>query len=149
MLGDISSTSHKINYMTEDIRNGLKTGMVVKVHQKVKELNAKGEEKERIQIFEGMVIGVKHGSGPSATVTVRKISNGVGVEKIFPILSPVVAKFELVRQMRVRRSKANYLRHYKKRMKEVKGGKVEKVENVIAAVEAPLVEETKIEEEKK
>jgi large subunit ribosomal protein L19 len=127
--------------MSEDIRNGLKTGMVVKVHQKVKELNAKGEEKERIQIFEGMVIGVKHGGGPTATVTVRKISSGVGVERIFPIHSPVVVKFELVRQMRVRQSKAGYLRHYKKRLKEVKGGKVEKVENVIAAVETPTVGE--------
>ena len=126
--------------MLEDIRNGLKTGMVVKVHQKIKELNAKGEEKERIQIYEGMVIGVKHGSGPSATVTVRKISNGVGVEKIFPIHSPVVAKFELVRQMRVRQSKAGYLRNYKKRLKEVKAGKIEKVENVVAAVEKPVME---------
>lgn len=116
--------------------------MIVRVHQKIKETNAKGEEKERIQVFEGTVIGVKHGSGPTATVTVRKISSGVGVEKIFPIHSPSVAKFELVRQMRVRQSKAGYLKHYKKRLKEVKrGGKIEKVENVVAAVEKPVVEE--------
>lgn len=134
----------KIGDMLEDIRNGLKTGMVVKVHQKIKELNAKGEEKERIQVFEGMVIGVKHGSGPSATVTVRKISNGIGVEKIFPIHSPSVVKFELVRQMRVRQSKAGYLRHYKKRLKEVKQGKIEKVENVVAAVEKTVSEEVMI-----
>lgn len=141
-MGDISSTSHKINNMTEDIRLGLETGMIVKVHQKIKEINTKGEEKERIQVFEGMVIGVKHGSGPSATVTVRKISNGIGVEKIFPIHSPSVAKFELVRQMRVHQSKAGYLRHYKKKLKEVKhGGKIEKVENVVAAIEKPVVEE--------
>jgi len=127
--------------MTEDIRLGLETGMVVKVHQKIKETNAKGEEKERIQIFEGMVIGVKHGHGPEATVTVRKISNGVGVEKIFPIHSPAVAKFELVRQMRVHQSKAGYLRHYKKRLTEIKQGKVEKVENVVAAVEKPVANE--------
>ena len=136
--------------MTEDIRLGLETGMIVKVHQKIKETNTKGEEKERIQVFEGMVIGVKHGSGPSATVTVRKISNGIGVEKIFPIHSPSVAKFELVRQMRVRQSKAGYLRHYKKKLKEVKhGGKIEKVENVVAAVETMVTEEpTAVEENK-
>lgn len=134
--------------MSEDIRLGLKTGMVVKVHQKIKETNTKGEEKERIQVYEGMVIGVKHGSGASATVTVRKISNGVGVEKIFPIHSPSVAKFELVRQMKVRQSKANYLRSYKKKLKEIKGNKTVKVENEIVANEKPVVEEVVVEENK-
>jgi large subunit ribosomal protein L19 len=137
--------TYKINnFMPEDIRNGLKTGMVVKVHQKIKETNTKGEEKERIQVYEGTVIGVKHGAGASATVTVRKISNGVGVEKIFPIHSPSVALFELVRQMRVHQAKANYLRTYKKRLKEVKGGKVTKVENTITAVESPSASESEI-----
>jgi large subunit ribosomal protein L19 len=109
--------------MTQDIRNNLKAGMIVRVHQKIKELNAKGEEKERIQIFEGIVLCVKHGNESGATVTVRKISNGVGVEKIFPIHSPVVAKIELVREMKVTQSRAYYLRNYKKRLKEVKTGK--------------------------
>jgi ribosomal protein L19 len=95
-----------------------------------------------------MVIGVKHGSGPTATVTVRKISNGVGVEKIFPIHSPAVAEFELVRQMKVHQSKANYLRGYKKKLKELKGGKITKVENDIVAVEAPVNEEVIAEEVK-
>lgn len=106
--------------MSGDIRENLKPGMIVRVHQKIKELNAKGEEKERIQIFEGTVIAVKHGHEAGATVTVRKISEGVGVEKIYPIHSPVVAKIELVRQMKVTKSKAYYLRDYKKRLKEVK-----------------------------
>ncbi len=101
------------------MRLSLKPGMVVKVHQKIKETNAKGEEKERIQIFEGTVIATKHGSEAGATVTVRKVSDGVGVEKIYPIHSPVVAKFELVRALQVTKSKALYLRGYKKRMKEV------------------------------
>ena len=106
--------------MSDDIRLSLKPGMIVKVHQNVKETNAKGEEKERIQIFEGTVLAVKHGTEPGATVTVRKISDGVGVERIFPMHSPVVAKIELVRQIKVRRAKPYYLRTYKKRLKEVK-----------------------------
>ena len=106
--------------MSEDIRLSLKPGMIVKVHQKVKEKNAKGEDKERIQIFEGMILAVKHGTEPGATVTVRKVSEGVGVEKIFPLHTPAVEKIELVRQMRVRQSRAYYLRTHKKRLKEVK-----------------------------
>lgn len=105
--------------MSEDIRRELKPGMIVKVHQKVKETNAKGEEKERVQIFEGTILAVKHGSETGATFTVRKVSEGIGVEKIFPIFSPVVVKVELVRQIKVRRAKPTYLRTYKKTLKEV------------------------------
>ncbi|MFA5061769.1 MAG: 50S ribosomal protein L19 [Patescibacteria group bacterium] len=99
-----------------------KPGMVVKVHQKIKELNAKGEEKERIQVFEGTIIAAKHGQEAGGTITVRKISNGVGVEKIFPIHSPVVDKIEVVKQYDVRRAKLNYLRDpmFKRRLKEKK-----------------------------
>ncbi len=106
--------------MSEDIRTELKPGMVVKVHQKIKEKNTKGEEKQRIQVFEGIVIALKHGSEPGATVTVRKVSNGVGVEKIFPIHSPVVAKIEKVKQMKVRQSRPYYLRVHKKKLKEIR-----------------------------
>ncbi|OGH72192.1 MAG: hypothetical protein A2921_01350 [Candidatus Magasanikbacteria bacterium RIFCSPLOWO2_01_FULL_43_20b] len=106
--------------MTGDIRENLKPGMIIRVHQKVKELNTKGEEKERIQIFEGTVIAVKHGNETGATFTVRKISEGVGVEKIYPVHSPIVTKVELVRQLKVNRSKAYFLRDYKKKLKEVK-----------------------------
>lgn len=112
--------------MTEDIRLNLKPGMIVKVHQKVKEINTKGEEKERIQIFEGIILAQKHGKEQGATVTVRKISEGVGVEKIFPIHSPVVEKIELVRHMQVRQARPYYLREYKKKLKEVKAPKAEK-----------------------
>lgn len=104
--------------MTEQTQT-YKPGMVVKVHQKVKELNAKGEEKERIQIYEGTIIAAKHGSEPGATITVRKVSDGVGVEKIFPIHSPVVDKIEVVKQFAVRRAKLNYLRSgFKRKLQE-------------------------------
>lgn len=79
-------------------------GDTVKVHAKIKEGN-----RERIQVFEGTVISLKHG-GISETVTVRRISYGVGVEKTFPVHSPNVEKIEVVRKGKVRRAKLYYLR---------------------------------------
>ena len=135
--------------MTEDIRLSLKPGMIVKVHQKITELNAKGEEKERIQLYEGTILAIKHGKEAGATVTVRKISDGIGVEKIFPIHSPVVEKIELVRQMKVTKARPYFLREYKKKLTEVrkeKGTKtVEKVENPVAKKEKVTTEEPVVE----
>ena len=105
----------------QDKRFDLSSGMIVRVHQKIKELNAKGEEKERVQIFEGMVLAVKHGREPGATVTVRKVSDGVGVEKIFPLHSPAVAAIEVVRTMKVRQARPYFLRTFKKKLKEAPG----------------------------
>ncbi|MBR2867589.1 MAG: 50S ribosomal protein L19 [Clostridia bacterium] len=82
----------------------IEIGDTVKVHVKIRE-----GEKERIQVFEGTVIARK-GSGISETFTVRRLSYGVGVERVFPLHSPNVAKVELVRHGRVRRSKLYYLR---------------------------------------
>ena len=82
----------------------LNPGDTVNVHVVVREGN-----KERIQVFRGDVIQ-RRGSGLKATVTIRKISNGVGVERIFPLHSPLVAKFEVVREGSVRRAKLFYLR---------------------------------------
>jgi len=79
-------------------------GDTVKTHVKVREGG-----KERVQVFEGVVIAVKHG-GVAETITVRKISNGVGVERTFPLHSPNVAKFEVTRRGKVRRAKLYYLR---------------------------------------
>ena len=82
----------------------IEIGDTIKVHVKIRE-----GEKERIQLFEGTVIARK-GSGISETFTVRRVSYGVGVERVFPLHSPNVAKIELVRHGRVRRSKLYYLR---------------------------------------
>lgn len=97
----------------------IKPGQLVRVHQKIKELNPKGEEKERIQIFEGLVLARRGGQGPNATITVRKVSNGVGVERIFPLHLPTITNIEVVKQFKVRRAKLYYLRRYGKKVKEV------------------------------
>ena len=80
-------------------------GDTVRVHNKIKE----GNNRERIQMFEGTVIA-KHGGGISATFTVRRVSYGVGVEKTFPLHSPNVADVTVIRHGKVRRAKLYYLR---------------------------------------
>lgn len=79
-------------------------GDTVKVHVRIKE-----GDKSRIQIFEGTVIAMKHG-GISRTFTVRRVAHGCGIERVFPLHSPSVAKVELVRHGKVRRAKLYYLR---------------------------------------
>ena len=98
----------------------IKPGQEIRIHEKINEINAKGEEKQRTQIFEGIVIQRKHGQGANATITVRKVTEGVGVEKIFPINSPVIEKIEVKRTFKVRRSKLGYLRDLHKKMREIK-----------------------------
>ncbi|MFM2383904.1 MAG: hypothetical protein RIQ72_476 [Candidatus Parcubacteria bacterium] len=83
----------------------MKSGDTVRVHQKIQE---KG--KTRIQIFEGMVLARKHGSSPTATFTVRKSSNGYGVERIFPLYSPNIDKIEVTKRAKVRRAKLYFIR---------------------------------------
>lgn len=92
-------------------------GDTVRVHVKIKE-----GAKERIQVFEGVVIAWR-AAGPRSTMTVRKVSYGVGVERIFPVHSPTIDRIEWVRQGRVRRAKLYYLRNLrgkKARLKEVR-----------------------------
>lgn len=82
-----------------------KAGDTINVHVKIREGN-----KERIQQFQGVVIQRKNASSNGETFTVRKVSNSVGVERIFPILSPNIEKIELIRQGKVRRARLYYLR---------------------------------------
>lgn len=96
----------------------LEPGMVVRVHQKIKETNTKGEERERLQVFEGTIIAIKGKDSQSRTITVRKVAGGYGVERIFPLRSPVIAKIETVKQYEVSRAKLYYLRTHKKKLKE-------------------------------
>jgi large subunit ribosomal protein L19 len=98
----------------------LSPGDTVRVHVRVKETNVKEEikgkpketERERVQVFEGIVIGLR-GSGARATMTVRKVSFGQGVERIFPLHARTIDKIEVVKQAHVRRAKLYYLRERK------------------------------------
>jgi large subunit ribosomal protein L19 len=98
-------------------RPRMKAGDTVRVHVRVKE-----GDKERIQIFEGIIINLRRG-GVRASFTVRKVSFGQGVERIFPMHSPIIQKVDVVRSAKVRRAKLYFLRELKgkaARMKEVK-----------------------------
>jgi large subunit ribosomal protein L19 len=91
------------SYLKSDLPK-INPGDTVRAHTKVREAG-----KERIQIFEGVVIAMKNG-GIAENITLRKISNGVGVERTFPLHSPNIAKFEVMRRGKVRRAKLYYLR---------------------------------------
>jgi large subunit ribosomal protein L19 len=108
------------NVEASDLKKGLPrlaAGDTVRVHVRVKETAVKEEikgkpketERERVQVFEGVVIGLR-GTGARATMTVRKISFGQGVERIFPLHARTIEKIEVVKQARVRRAKLYYLR---------------------------------------
>jgi large subunit ribosomal protein L19 len=100
---------------------GIKAGDTVRVTQRIVERDMKDKEKKekvRLQAFEGLVLARKHGDEAGGTFTVRKIASGVGVEKIFPLYSPMIDKIEIIRTAQVRRSKLYYIRD--KAAKEVK-----------------------------
>lgn len=127
-------------FIENHLRNkvDLKVGDTVRVHQRIKE-----GSKERIQVFEGLIIAKKHGNGINGTFTVRKVSSGVGVEKIFPIHSPVIDKIEIVKSGRVRRAKIYYIRDAtgrRGRLKEVK--RKQKDEEVVEETIEKITEET-------
>jgi len=93
----------------------IRPGDTVKVYQKLKEAN-----KERIQVFEGLVIARKHGKEISSTITVRKVSFGVGIEKIFPLHLPSIEKIEILKKGKARRAKLYYLRRAKSKKARLK-----------------------------
>lgn len=97
----------KVSPVDMDVRKNLdmRPGDTVRVFQKIEE---KG--KYRLQIFEGLVLARKHGSEAGGTFTVRRVASGVGVEKIFPLYSPMIEKIEVVKRSRVRRAKLYFIR---------------------------------------
>jgi len=103
------------NQIKKDLPD-IRPGDTVKIYQTVKEkegLPTGGKAtdgKERLQSFEGVLIARKHGKGISATITVRAVISGVGVEKVFPIHSPIIKKIEILKKGKVRRAKLYYLR---------------------------------------
>lgn len=110
----------------EDRKNlSFQSGDTVRVWSKIED---KG--KYRLQAFEGLVLARKHGTTPTATFTVRKVSNSVGVERIFPLYSPMIDKIEIVKQAKTRRSKLYYIRdkaakEIRRKMKMILTGKKE------------------------
>ena len=97
-----------IQLETSQLKTGIppiKAGDTVRVTQKIKE-----GDKERLSAFEGIVIAKKHGEGITGTVTVRKMVDGIGVERVFPLHSPVITKIEIIRKAKARRAKLYYIR---------------------------------------
>lgn len=131
----------------------VRSGDVVRVYRKIKE-----GDKERIQIFEGMVIAVKGGQSSSQMITVRKVSNGTGVEIIVPVASPSIEKIEIVKRAKVRRSKLYYIRDKAAKAlrfkfsevenKKKEDDKLEKKEKVEKSNEVIEKEEIEVEEKK-
>jgi large subunit ribosomal protein L19 len=107
----------------------LKVGMTVRVHQKLK------GEKTKASIFEGIIIAHKHGNEPGATITVRRVAGGYGVEKVYPLRLPSIEKIEIVKTGRTRRAKMYYLRE--KTAKEIR----KKTRAEVIAESAPETEE--------
>lgn len=118
--------------MAERAKLDIRAGDTVKVSQKIQE---KG--KTRLQLFEGLVLAVKHGKEPGATFTVRRVASGVGVEKIFPLYTPMIDKITVTKRSQVRRSKLYDIRA--KAAKEIK----RQMRNI--RVVAPVDEEDTVE----
>lgn len=104
------------NFTKNFLKNNLpdvRPGDFIKVYQKIKE-----GDKEKIQIFEGLVLARKHGKELGATITVRKVISGIGVEKIFPLHSPLIEKIEILKRTKIKRAKLYYLKKPKAKLKK-------------------------------
>jgi large subunit ribosomal protein L19 len=117
----------------------MKSGDTVRVHQKIQE---KG--KTRLQVFEGLILSRKHGAEAGGTFTVRKVVDGVGVERIFPLYSPLIDKIEVVKRSRTRRSKLYFIRT--KAAKEMNKRMKMSMVSIKTKSESDKTEETKQEE---
>ena len=125
----------------------LRSGDTVKVTQKIIEKDKKtGKPKTRLQVFEGLILSVKHGKEAGGTFTVRKVASGVGVERIFPIYSPNIEKIEVVRRSKVRRAKLYHIRD--KAAKEIRR-QMRNIRDLPESEEIKPVEETLKEEAEK
>ncbi|MCX6759205.1 MAG: 50S ribosomal protein L19 [Candidatus Nealsonbacteria bacterium] len=123
-------TSKLETFTKTQLKQGLpdiRSGDTIRIHQKMKKEALKKdksskeqEEKERIHVFEGQVIAKKHGKGITSTITVRKVISGVGVERIFPVHSPIIDKIEVIKRGKARRAKLYYLRKAKGRKTKLK-----------------------------
>jgi large subunit ribosomal protein L19 len=123
----------------------LRSGDTVRIWQKIKE-----RDKTRLQAFEGLVLSRKHGSEAGATFTVRKVMDGVGVEKIFPLYSPIIDKIEVLRRSKVRRAKLYFVRE--KAAKEIRRGlrkmlALEPGQNTDTTTTSPAGEEKPVKDE--
>ena len=125
------------SYLTQNLPE-FSSGDTLRVHVKIKE-----GDKERIQVFQGIVIG-RRGSGTGATFTVRKMSAGIGVERIFPLHSPNIDKIERIKIGSVRRAKLNYLRELTGKSARIKERIVE-AEKKTAKTDAEAVKEENVE----
>lgn len=136
----------KISPVDTDARKklDLRPGDTVRVWQKIEE---KG--KYRLQAFEGLVLARKHGTEAGATFTVRRVASGVGVEKVFPLYSPMIDKVEVIKRARVRRAKLYYIREKvarearrQLRRSRIMGGSMATEESAEAAAEADVKAES-------
>ena len=115
----MNATALEKSYLRTDIPD-IRPGDTIRVHQKIKE-----GDKERVTPFEGIVLARKHGKGISATITLRKVVDGIGVERIFPLHSPTITRIDVLRHSKVRRAKLYYIREkaareIRKKMKQVR-----------------------------
>jgi len=138
--------AHGVN-IEERKKLDLRSGDTIRVTQKIIEKDKKtGKPKTRLQDFEGLCLAVKHGKEAGGTISLRKIASGVGVERIFPIYSPMIEKIEVTKRSKVRRAKLYHVR--KKAAKEIKRQmrNVRDIPETIEAVEIPEISEISTEE---
>ena len=138
----MTKTIHSPVNIEERKNLDIRPGDTVRVSQKITE---KG--KTRLQAFEGLVLAVKHGKEAGGSFTVRKVASGVGVEKIFPIYSPMIDKIELVRRAKVRRAKLYFIRNkaskeIRRQMRNLRVVKKEDSPTALEAIELEKKEET-------